>query len=108
MFKVIAGYRDHRDALVVFGRNVRYQAEAHHWQYEVISAKDEGLLLYLRKTRFIEPELAIAEWNGGKLDALVAPTDKARALLGELRGAALSNVAPKLKEQGRDYVLITR
>src|SRR5207245_3922255 len=41
--KVIAGYRDHRDALVVFGREVRREAEKHHWRYEVVSAKDEGL-----------------------------------------------------------------
>ena len=47
-WKVITGYRDHRDALAVFGRNIRHEAEAHHWRYEVVSAKDEGLLLYLR------------------------------------------------------------
>src|SRR5437764_3866068 len=45
--KVVSGYRDHRDALVVFGREVQHEAEAHQWRYEVVSAKDEGLLLYL-------------------------------------------------------------
>jgi hypothetical protein len=64
--KVVSGYRDHRDALAVFGRNVRDEAEVHHWRYEVISAKDEGLLLYLRRTHFIEPDRAIAEWNSGE------------------------------------------
>src|SRR5437764_12124406 len=49
-WKVVAGYRHHRDALVVFGKNVRREMEAHHWRYEVVSAKDEGLLLYFRKT----------------------------------------------------------
>src|SRR6266581_2320870 len=29
--KVISGYRDHRDALVVFGHDVRREAELHHW-----------------------------------------------------------------------------
>src|SRR5207237_1074444 len=46
--KVISGYRHHRDALGIFGRDVRRQAAAHHWRYGVVSAKDEGLLLYLR------------------------------------------------------------
>src|SRR6266536_3204689 len=41
--KVISGYRNHRDALAVFGRQVRREATDHHWRYEVVSAKDEGL-----------------------------------------------------------------
>ncbi len=110
IFKIVSGYRDHHDALVVFGRNVRHEAEAHHWRYEVVSAKDEGLLLYLRKTHFIEPDRAVIEWNRGNLDVLVASTDKAPALLGELRDASLSTLKSneRKKEQGRDYVLITR
>src|SRR5262249_34835510 len=45
-WKVITGYRDHQNALAVFGRNVRREAEARDWRYEIVSAKDEGLLLY--------------------------------------------------------------
>ncbi|HJW39466.1 MAG TPA: glycosyltransferase family 39 protein [Candidatus Udaeobacter sp.] len=109
IFKIVSGYRDHHDALVVFGRNVRHETEAHHWRYELVSAKDEGLLLYLRKTHFIEPDRAVIEWNRGNLDALVASTEKAPALLGELRDASLSSLKSNesRKEQGRDYVLIT-
>jgi 4-amino-4-deoxy-L-arabinose transferase-like glycosyltransferase len=108
--KVTFGYRDHRDALVLFGRDVRNEAETHHWRYEVVSAKDEGLLLYLRKTHFIKPDRAMAEWNRGNLDALVAPADKAPALIRELRGAVLSQLKSNERkgEQGRGYVLITR
>ena len=108
--KVFAGYRDHRDALAVFGRDVRHQAEMHHWRYEVVSAKDEALLLYLRKTYFIERDQAVAEWNGGNLDALVASRAKASALMRELRDAALSQLKSnqRREEQGRAYVLITR
>jgi len=90
--KVIAGYRDHRDALVVFGREVRREAEKHHWRYEVVSAKDEGLLLYLWETHFIKPDRAVIEWNRGNLDALVASTEKAPALLRDLNGAAHSQL----------------
>jgi hypothetical protein len=108
--KVIFGYRDHRDALVVFGRSVRREAEAHHWRYEVVSAKDEGLLLYLRKTHFIQPDPAIAEWNRGNLDALVAPAENAPALMRELHAAVLSQLKSNERkgEQGKRYVLITR
>jgi 4-amino-4-deoxy-L-arabinose transferase-like glycosyltransferase len=108
--KVFSGYRDHRNALAVFGRSVRHEAEVRDWRYEVISAKDEGLLLYVRRTHFIEPDRAVIEWNGGNLDALVASTEKAPALLGELRDASLSSLKSneRKKEEGRDYVLITR
>jgi len=107
LFKIVSGYRDYSDALVVFGKNVRHEAEARQWRYEVVSAKEEGLLLYLRNTHFIEPDRAVIEWNAGNLDALVASTEKAPALLCELRDAALSSLKSGKKEQGRDYVLIT-
>jgi 4-amino-4-deoxy-L-arabinose transferase-like glycosyltransferase len=108
--KVISGYRDHRDALVLFGRAVRHEAEVHHWRYEVVSAKDEALLLYLRKTHFIRPNRAIAKWNRGNLDALVAPADDAAALMRDLHDAALSQLksTERREGQGRSYVLITR
>ncbi len=108
IWKVITGYRHHRDALAVFGRDVRREAAAHHWRYEVVSAKDEGLLLYLQKTHFIEPDRASAEWNQGNLDALVASTEKAPALISRLPDATLSQVRSndRKKEQGSDYVLL--
>jgi 4-amino-4-deoxy-L-arabinose transferase-like glycosyltransferase len=104
-WKVIIGYRDHRDALAVFGRNIRQEAQERHWRYEVVSAKDEGLLLYLRKTHFIEPQRAVTEWNNGNLDALVASREKATMLLPKLRDAVLSE---SKQAQAKDYVLITR
>jgi len=110
-WKVITGYRDHRDALAIFGRNIRHEAEAHHWHYEVVSAKDEGLLLYLRKTDFVKPADAITEWNTGNLDALVASKEKAAVLMRDLQGGALSQLQSNEQEQhhqGRGYVLITR
>src|SRR5260370_42439177 len=58
--KVVSGYRNHLDTLVIFGRNVRHEAEMHHWRYEAISAKDEGLLRYLRKTTLISPDRSLS------------------------------------------------
>ena len=108
-WKVLSGYRDHRDALAIFGRDVRREAEARHWRYEAVSAKDEGLLLYLRKTHYIERDHAIAEWNAGNLDALVASTEKATRLMPQLREATVSQSksSDRKKEQGTGYILIT-
>ena len=110
-WKVITGYRDHRDALAAFGRNIRHEAEARHWRYELVSARDEGLLLYLRKTHFVEPADAATEWNAGNLDALVASKEKAAVLMRDLQGAALAQLQSNEREQNhqsRGYVLITR
>ncbi len=109
-WKVITGYRDHRDALAIFGLDVRREAETRHWRYEVVSVKDEGLLLYLQKTHYIEPDRAVAEWNAGNIGALVASIEKARGLMPQLRGATLHQLklSERTKEQGRGYVLITR
>ena len=110
-WKVITGYRDHRNALAIFGRNVRHEAEVRHWRYEIVSAKDEGLLLYLRKTHFIQPTVAVTEWNTESLDALVASKEKAAVLMRDLSDAALSQLQLNEREhdqQGRGYVLITR
>jgi hypothetical protein len=110
IWKVVTGYRQHRNALAVFGRDVRSEAAAHHWRYEVVSAKDEGLLLYLQKTRFIEPDHAITEWNRGSLDALVASTEKSPALMRGLQGASFFQLksSERRGEQQKGYVLITR
>jgi len=110
-WKVIAGYRTHQNALAVFGRNVQHEAEVRHWRYEVVSAKDEGLLLYLRKTQFVEPATAITEWNAGNLDALVASKEKATVLMRDLKDAALTQLESNEREpsqESRGYVLITR
>jgi 4-amino-4-deoxy-L-arabinose transferase-like glycosyltransferase len=103
-WKILSGCREHRDALAVFGRNVRREAEGHHWRYEIISARDEGLLLYLRKVHFIDPQLAVTEWNNGNLDALVVSTDKAKMLRPKLEGAVVSELT---KAERGNYVLIT-
>jgi hypothetical protein len=74
-----------------------------------VSAKDEGLLLYLQKTRYIGQGGAAAEWNDGNLDALIASTEQAEDLMPQLRGASVSQrkSSERKKEQGMDYVLIT-
>ena len=108
-WKAIAGYRDRRDALAIFGRDVRREAEARHWRYEIVSAKDEGVLLYLQKTHYIQPDDAVAEWNAGNLDALVVSVEKAAGLVPQLsRTVSRSKTSERKEEEGSGYVLIVR
>ena len=109
-WKVTTGIRDRRDALVTFGREARHEAEMRHWRYEVVSTKDEGILLYCRKTRYIRPAQAVAEWNAGTLDALVASNDKAAVIMPQLQTGTfyqLKSIEQK-KGEATGYVLIAR
>jgi len=72
--RVIDGYRNDRDALVKFGRQVRQIATAEHLRYEILPGRDESLLLYLRRPRFCTRIETIAASPG--LDALVVPMDE--------------------------------
>jgi 4-amino-4-deoxy-L-arabinose transferase-like glycosyltransferase len=76
--RVIDGYRNHRDALVKFGREVRRIATAEHLRYEILPGRDESLLLYLQRPRFFRLNLngeLCAGCDYG-FDALVVPLDE--------------------------------
>jgi 4-amino-4-deoxy-L-arabinose transferase-like glycosyltransferase len=85
--KIIVANGEHRDAYAVFGRKVARETAAHNWRYGVVGGEEEGMLLYVRRTEFLEPEQAAADWNAGKLDALVAPDDETDSLMPQLQGA---------------------
>jgi 4-amino-4-deoxy-L-arabinose transferase-like glycosyltransferase len=73
--RLIDGYRNDRDALVKFGREVRRIAAAEHLRYEVLPARDESMLLYLDRPRFYMRKI---ETTGQltDLDGLVVPLDQ--------------------------------
>ncbi len=76
--RVIDGYCNDRDALVKFGREVRRIAAAEHLRYEVLPGRDESLLLYLRRPRFLAKEVMEEEPLASPrlYDALVVPLDE--------------------------------
>src|SRR5438477_2109109 len=73
--RVADGYRDHRDALVKFGGEVRRIATAEHLRYEILPGRDESLLLYLQRPRFCTRSTETTAAPPG-LDALVVPLDE--------------------------------
>ena len=104
--RVLRSYHADDAALVKFGARIRREVP----RFEVIGGREEGLLLYLRKTRFIKPEEAIARWNAGELDALVAPEEDVPRLIAEMRGASKSNrrASIRVNDEQRAYALIVR
>src|SRR5262249_43015859 len=74
--RVFSGYRDHRDALSIFGRRVRQEASKNHWRYEAVGSTDEGLPLYLMRPHFLKPDVAVAKWQSGEIDALAVPANQ--------------------------------
>jgi hypothetical protein len=108
--RVITGYREDRGALAEFGRAVRNESAQRGWRYEVVGRREEGLLLYLRRTRFLTADDAITRWNAGELDALVAPAEEIPRLLEALAGAPNSarEATITINDQPRRYVLLTK
>jgi len=84
--KIAVANREQRDAFAVFGREVLRETAVHGWRYGVIGGEEEGMLLYVRRTEFLEPEGAAADWNAGRIDALVVPEDEIEGLLPQLHG----------------------
>jgi 4-amino-4-deoxy-L-arabinose transferase-like glycosyltransferase len=110
VIRVASSYRDHRDALSIFGREVRQRAAANHWRVETVGSNDEGLPLYLMRPHFLRPERAIADWNAGKIDALAVPVDQLPRFMRALRNIAPPGLqsAPRKNLDRPNYVLLTR
>ena len=108
--RVATSYRINRGALAHFGAAVRDEAARRGWRYEVVGRKEEGLLLYLRRTRFISADEAIEKWSAGAIDALVAPAAELPRLLEALPGAVTSGreASITIGERPRRYVLLTK
>jgi 4-amino-4-deoxy-L-arabinose transferase-like glycosyltransferase len=105
--KIATAFREDRDAFARFGRAAVKETAAHNWRYAVVGGEDEGMLLYVRQTEFLEPYQAVADWNAGKLDALVAPDDETEELLPQLHGAPRKFLtsAPAGRYQKRYFLL---
>ena len=84
--RVVVAHRERRDAFAAFGREVVRMATERDWRYSVIGGDDEGMALYVRRTEFAWPDEAAAEWNAGKLDALVVAEDEMPDMLARLEG----------------------
>lgn len=108
--RIVPGYKQHRDAFVLFGRQVRAQAAAHDMRYEIVGGEDEGMALYLRRTRFFEPDEAAKLWANDAVDALVVPDDELDELEPRLRGAVRSEIGPSQPagHYGKRYFLLVR
>ncbi|HLW35599.1 MAG TPA: hypothetical protein VKS98_08060, partial [Chthoniobacterales bacterium] len=107
--RIVSGYRGHRDALSVFGRRVREEAARNHWRYEAIGKSDEGLPLYITRPHFLKPEVAIAKWNDGEIDALAVPVNQAPELMRELHDASQRFESETRKDLKRpNYLLLAR
>jgi 4-amino-4-deoxy-L-arabinose transferase-like glycosyltransferase len=107
--KISLANREQRNAFAVFGREVTKETAAHGWRYGVVGGEEEGMLLYVRRTEFLEPQRAAMEWNAGKFDALVLPDDEIDDLLPQLRGEPKKWLTSgRAGRYGKRYFLLVR
>jgi 4-amino-4-deoxy-L-arabinose transferase-like glycosyltransferase len=74
--RMFVAYRGQANAFEEFGHLVRQEAAARGLRYKVVGGEDEGMLLYLEQTEFIEPDQAVAEWKNGLINSLVVADDE--------------------------------
>jgi 4-amino-4-deoxy-L-arabinose transferase-like glycosyltransferase len=105
--KVVHAYRDHRDAYVQFARSVLTSGPR---RLAVVGGEDEGLLLYFRKPEFVLAADAVAQWNDGAIDGIVAPDDELPFLTARLHDATESSLGPSRPagNHGNRYTLLVR
>ena len=74
------------------------------------AARTKGWRCISGETEFLEPEEAVAEWNGGKLDGLVVPEDELTELLPRLPGAVPSRIGSSgpAGRYRRRYIFLVR
>lgn len=84
--RIIVAQREDRDAFAEFGRDVMTKAAENRWRYSVLGGDDEGMALYVRQTEFAWPDEAAADWNAGKLEALVVGDDDVAGVISLLQG----------------------
>jgi FAD/FMN-containing dehydrogenase len=108
--KIITGYGADDAALVRFGRAVREQAAANGWRYAVVGGKEEGLLLYLERTRFAKSEEVAQQWRAGALDAVVLAEEDVAAIAELLPRAVASGLEATItiNKRPRRYLLLCR
>ncbi len=107
--KIFLANREHRNAFAAFGRAVVKETTAHNWRYGVVGGEDEGMLLYVRRTEFLEPEEGAAKWNSGNFDALVVPDDEIEEMLPRLQGEPKTLLTSNpAGSYGKRYFLLVR
>jgi hypothetical protein len=107
--KIGAAKRENRDAYAIFGREVMKEVTAHNWRYGVVGGEEEGMLLYVRRTEFLEPGQAAADWNAGKLDAIVLPDDEIDGLIPQLQGEPKKTLTSgRVGRDAKRYFLLVR
>ena len=108
--RVVVAQREQRAAFAAFGREVVKMAAERGWRYSIVGGDDEGLALYVRRTEFAWPDEAAAEWNAGRLDALVVAEDELSDMIAQLEGPrpkAILTSEPAGRYKKR-YLLLTR
>lgn len=98
--RIVIAHREERAAFAEFGRDVVKTAEERRLRYSIVGGDDEGMALYVRRTEFAWPDEAAADWNAGKLDALVVADDEVAEMLSRLKGPRPHSILTS-KQAGR-------
>ena len=91
-----------------FGARVQELTAARPERLAVVGAKDEGLLLYTDRTRFVPMDDAIESWRRGEIDWLLIREKDLREYRDELATATRLLEVPAIKGKQSPYYLLQR
>lgn len=81
---VVAGYRHKQDALVQFGKKARETAGANQWSYAASEGRDEGMLMYVNKLRFLKAGEVAEKLGTGEISAAIVDNKALKTVESEI------------------------
>lgn len=102
IYGIVDNHRTGQGGLVAFGNRVRSDRLA------IVGRRDEGMLLYLRKLRFVKAGDAAEAWRRGEIDAVVLDEKSYENESDEFRPFVLRDSTPEIADKGSRYFYLTR
>jgi hypothetical protein len=102
----LENHRTAQGGLVAFGEQSRHLAHDLGTSFAIVRPRDEGMMLYARKTKFLHPAEARNRWRKGELHAAILPMDEWTSAKESYPGARVLATSPEIPNKFSRYVFI--
>jgi hypothetical protein len=102
----VENHRTEQGGLVAFGEQSRQIARDLGTPFAIVRPRDEGMMLYARKTRFLHPAEARNGWRKGQIEAVILPLDEWTEAHDSYPGARVLAASPDIPNKFSRYVFV--
>ena len=107
-WRVVDAFRADARALVRFGAQARALAGAHPERLAIVKPKDEGMILYADRLRFISLGEAEELWHAGEIDWLLLDDRDFKNAPERFQPHRIESTVPRLRDKKSAYHLLQR